>query len=185
MKKVLLTGVFIVSLFFVVQTVAARGVIIYSTGLTCEVKEKLPEEATIDGSHVDFGISYEQFSIFWIPLWNYGTTSYAFIDKAKDLVYEIDTSDPEEVAFLKENYNIDVSVAPKISFWNAAGGKLIALVIILILVWGGLKSKKEDKEKEAKEIEELKRIEEVEAEKTETEETEEEEIEEEEEEEKA
>ncbi|MDR0863937.1 MAG: hypothetical protein LBO74_03275 [Candidatus Symbiothrix sp.] len=178
MKKTLLICVCIVSLLFVVQTVSARGIpVIYSNGLTCEVKEKLPEEAIIDGSHVDFGISFDQFAIFWIPLWNYGTTNYAYIDKAHDTVYEIDTNDSEEAGFLKENYNIDITKAPKISFWNAIGGKLIALAVIALLVWGSLKSKKDDKEKEAREIEELKRIEEEEAQRAEPEETVEEEAE--------
>jgi hypothetical protein len=152
MKRIFGICLLVFAFTFVTQTATARGVIFYSNGLTYEINQELPEDIEIDSSHVDFGISYEQFSIFWIPLWNYGTTTYAFIDKSNKTVYDITAEDAE---FIKDEFDIDTNIAPKISFWNAIGGKLLAgAVIILVLVWSRI-SKKKEKEQETQETNSL------------------------------
>ena len=159
MKKILLTVFAIVSFLFIAQTISAGGIIVYSNGLTYEIKEKLPEDITISGSHVDFGISYEQFSLMWIPVWNYGSVEYAFIDKANKMIYDVTEEDAD---FLKEEFGIDISKSPQIGFWNAFGGKLIFGAIIAFFIWSSLAGKKEEKEKEEKELQEIRDIQEAE-----------------------
>jgi len=142
MKKILLTIAIIVT--FICTSEKASALIIYSNGLTCETHQVLPPEAVINGHHVNFGVAYEQFSIFWIPVWNYGTTYYAFISSNGKTIYEVDEEYMEELA---EEYGIDFSSGPKISFWNKIGGKLVWIAILFLIFFGGKLGKK-DKEEE-------------------------------------
>jgi hypothetical protein len=146
MKNVLLTFCFLVVFVFSAETVSARGVIVYSTGPHFETKQKLPVEETIDGKHVNFGVAYDQFSIFWIPIWNYGETEYALITDDGENAYSMDQ---ESLQYLKEQYDIDTNSTPSISFWNKIGGKLIWIAVILLIIWGSVGNKKEKEEEPA------------------------------------
>ena len=90
MKKVLLALTFFGALFLTTTTASAGGVIIYSNGEKVEVVSKLPAEAVIDNSHVNLGVMYEQFAIFWIPVWNYGDVKYVLINDKGDTYYDLD-----------------------------------------------------------------------------------------------
>ena len=162
MKKALLTLALIVTFIFTAETASAGGVIIYGSGLTCEKQKELPAEAIINGHHVDFGVAYEQFSLFGIPVWNYGTTYYALISSDGKTVYEVAEEDKE---YLTEEYGIDFSSEPKISFWNRIGGKLVWIVVIFLIFFGGKIGKKN------KEVEDEESLEEEEDEDSEEEET--------------
>ncbi|MDR3339085.1 MAG: hypothetical protein LBT25_03135, partial [Candidatus Symbiothrix sp.] len=139
MKNVVLTFCFLVVFIFSTETVSARGAIVYSTGPHFETKQKLPIEETVEGAHVNFGVAYEQFSIFWIPIWNYGETEYALITDDGETAYYLEE---ESLEYFKEEYDIDTSSEPSISFWNKIGGKLIWIVVILLVIWGSVNKKK-------------------------------------------
>ncbi|NDV60432.1 hypothetical protein [Bacteroides sp. 519] len=139
MKKVL----FLVICFICISATASAIPILYSNGLKFETKEQLPDSVIINNGHVNFGVSFKQFSIFWVPLWNYGETEYVLVTDDEKNAYELDT---DELAYIKETYNIDTDKAPEISFWNKMGGKLIVIVLILFLIWGSRSKKEENNE---------------------------------------
>jgi len=117
---------------FATETASARGVIVYSTGPQFETNMTLPDEVIIDGKHVNFGVAYEQFSIFWVPIWNYGDIEYALIDDDGDTAWPVDE---DILAELQSDYGVEISGPPTISFWNKFGGKLIWGALILFLLW--------------------------------------------------
>ena len=130
MKKVILALTLFGALFFTANTVSAKGVIFYSLGEKFDIAQKLPDNFKIDGNHVNLGIMYKQFSVFWIPVWNYGETTYVFINDKEDGYYDVDA---EDIETLKTKFNVTVPEKPTLSFWNKIGGKLVCLVIILVL----------------------------------------------------
>jgi hypothetical protein len=136
---------FIVTFLFVAETASAKGVIIYGTGPHFETKVKLPDEVILEGKHVNFGVAYEQFSIFWVPIWNYGDLEYALIEDSGDVAYSIDD---ETMEILQEDYGIEISGDPSISFWNKIGGKLIWGAVLLFILWGYIGKKKKGEETE-------------------------------------
>jgi hypothetical protein len=120
--------------------------IVYSNGPTFETMHQLPDSVTVDAKHVNFGVAYEQFAIFWIPIWNYGTTEYILVTDSGDEAYTLDEDDLE---YISETYGIDTTAPPAISFWNKTGGKAIWGAVIALIVWGVLPSKKKDDDENA------------------------------------
>ena len=55
----------------------------------------------IDNAHVNLGVMYEQFSIFWIPMWNYGETKFVLVNDKKDTYYDLSA---EEIQTLKTDF---------------------------------------------------------------------------------
>ncbi len=144
MKKLIFTLVLSGAFVLTATTVSARGVIVYSNGEKIEVTQKLPEDVMlIEDEHVNVGVMYKQFSIFWIPMWNYGETVHVLVNDAKDTYWDLTA---EEVAFVNEEYGLAIPEVPRIGFWNKIGGKLIWGAVILLALWGwwiGRKNKKE------------------------------------------
>ncbi|GHT33819.1 hypothetical protein FACS189434_08910 [Bacteroidia bacterium] len=146
MKKVIFTLTLLGGLFFAASTVSARGVIIYGNGEKIEVTEKLPDSITIDDEHVNLGVIYEQFSIFWVPMWNYGETKYVFLNDKEDSYM---LADEEDLQYLRDELKINVPEEPSIGFWNKIGGKLIWAVVLALIIYGLLPSRKKEDEEEA------------------------------------
>jgi len=144
MKKVILTFALFSALFFTANTVSA-GVIIYSNGEKIEVVKKLPADATIDGTHFNLGVMYDQFSIFWVPIWNYGEIKYVLINDKEDTYYDITE---EDIEILKTDFDVDIPEKPSIGFWNKIGGKLIWGTVILAAAFGWWVSRKDEDEDE-------------------------------------
>ena len=133
MKKTILSIALFGALLFTANTVSAKGVILYSNGEKIEVKEELPDTAILDNHHVNLGVMYEQFSIFWIPIWNYGEIKYVLINDNKDTYYDLETEDLEDI---KTMFEVDIPEKASIGFWNKIGGKLVWIVVILIFFVG-------------------------------------------------
>ena len=131
MKKTILTISLFIAIFFSAISVSAN-VIIYSNGEKVEVVKELPEDAVLDGEHVNLGVMYNQFSIFWIPMWNYGETKYVLLNDAKDTYYDLDAEDLE---MLRSEFNIKISDKPSIGFWNKIGGKIIWILVIALVIF--------------------------------------------------
>jgi hypothetical protein len=141
MKKVILTCAILGALVFTTSPVSAKGIIFYSNGEKIELYKELPAEANIKGAHVNLGVKYEQFSIFWVPMWNYGETKYVLVNDKEDTYWELDT---ETIEMLKTEFNVDVPQNPTIGFWNKIGGKIIWGLVILAAIAGWWSSRKDD-----------------------------------------
>ncbi|GHT11330.1 hypothetical protein FACS189426_13070 [Bacteroidia bacterium] len=148
MRKVIFTLTLLGGLFFAANSVSAKGIIFYSYGEKIEVAQKLPPEATVNEGeeHVNLGVMYEQFSIFWIPMWNYGETKYVLINDEKDTYYDLDA---EDITMLKTDFNIDFPQKPTIGFWNKIGGKIIWGAVILAAIFGWWTTRKDNDDDEA------------------------------------
>lgn len=139
MKQKLFLIVFLV--IAAAANVSAKGgiPIIYSNGEEIENAYILPYKNEYfiqadDGNwyHANVGVLHEQFSLFWIPLVNYGTEKYVLYTDTKvgeyDHVY-VELSD-DDIEYLQSEF-ADFSPTPKLPFWDAWGGKLLVLGIIL------------------------------------------------------
>jgi len=127
MKNIVLALTLFGALFFTASTVSAKGVILYSNGPKIDVVQQLPAEITINKEHVNLGVMYKQFSIFWIPIWNYGTTEYVLINDKEDTYFDVDA---KELETLRTKFNVTIAETPSISFWNKIGGKILILALI-------------------------------------------------------
>jgi hypothetical protein len=146
MKKVILAFTLFAALFLTASTVSAKGIIVYSNGEKMEEIAKLPDDAVVDnGEHVNLCVMYEQFSIFWIPMWNYGETKYVLLNDKKDTYYDLSE---EGIEMLKTDFNIDVPEKPTIGFWNKIGGKLIWIAVIVVIIYSWMRSRKDNDEAE-------------------------------------
>lgn len=145
MKKLTLTFVLSLSLFFTLHSASAAGVIIYGNGEKIEMAQEFPAEVVIDDEHVNLGVMYEQFSIFWVPIWNYGKTEFVFVNDTNDTYWELTA---EDVETLKSEYAVEIPAEPTIGFWNRIGGKLVWGAVILALIWGTMGRKKSGKKEE-------------------------------------
>jgi len=153
MKKAILSIALFGAFLFTVNTVLAKGVVFYSNGEKIEVKKELPDTAILDNQHVNLGVMYEQFSIFWIPVWNYGEVKYVLISDNKNTYYDLETEDLEDV---KAMFELDIPEKPSIGFWNKIGGKLVWIVVILVVFvgWPFKKRNNADKPEAETEIQE-------------------------------
>jgi len=148
MRKIILTLALFGAFFFTTNTVSAKGIIIYSTGQKIDAVQELPEDVIINDEHVNLGVMYEQFSIFWIPVWNYGEVQYVLINDKETTYYDLTE---EDIEILKTEFNVDVPKKAMIGFWNRTGGKIIWGVVALVVIYG-LWSRKNN-EKGSEEVE--------------------------------
>ena len=150
MKKTILTLALFVVLCFTANNVSAKGIIFYSNGEKAEITVKLPDDAIINNEHVNLGVMYEQFSIFWIPVWNYGETKHVLLNDKKNTYYDLDD---ESIEILKEDFNVEVPQKASIGFWNKIGGKLIWCIVIVAVIAGYWTTRKEAPERIPEEME--------------------------------
>ena len=122
------------------QTTEARGIIFYSAGEEIEKVYDLPqtEEYEIQANdhnwyHADLGVMHKQFSLFWIPLWNYGEEKYVLYTDKKIGNYDLTYADltDDDIQYLHEEFG--VSLTPSLPFWDVYGGKLVAIAIIVLI----------------------------------------------------
>jgi len=150
MRRTILTLALFCAMFFAANTASARGIIVYSNGEKIELTKELPADVTIDGTHVNLGVMYDQFAIFWVPMWNYGETRFVLFNDKKNTYWDVDE---ETIEILKTDFNVEVPAKPTIGFWNKIGGKLIWFGVILLAFWGWWSSRKDDDEEEAEQEE--------------------------------
>ena len=131
---------FSVLLVIVIPMANARGAIIYSNGVTVDKVMDLPQrdEFTIGDDygnwyHADLGIMHDQFSLFWIPLYNYGENQYVLYRKDNN-EYLYAPLSKNDIRELRKEFS-GIPLTPQLPFWSKWGGKLLALGnIILVLV---------------------------------------------------
>lgn len=126
-------------LFSLLISMEAKADIIYSNGETFIKVLDLPKEYEMEYNeriyHADLGIRFHQFSLFWIPLFNYGEKKYVYLNERKDdYVYIELTSD--DVNELQDIYGSSiVPSSPELPFWDEWGGKIV--LFLILLVWYG------------------------------------------------
>lgn len=123
------------------QEMQAKGVIVYHDGPVFKTVKELPADRIIDGKHVNLGIAFEQFGLFWLPLWNYGEVKYALVTDDEEEAWEIDEADLSE---LKAELNLDVSDKPSIPLWDKIGLKPVVIILLLLIIWGNLPGRKKN-----------------------------------------
>lgn len=110
----------------------ARMTILYGNGPEFERMYDLPDSlVSEEGNPLEFGVTFDQFSLFYVPIWNYGQTEYAVYDSKAKTIYELDE---EDVAAFKEKYGWELPEKPGLSFWNRIGGKLVLLAVAAALL---------------------------------------------------
>ncbi len=93
--------------------------------------------------YLDLGILYTEYVIAYVPLWTTKEPVLVLLNETeKDKYYEL--SDQEAEAILKEN-NLDKDKLLDTGFFTKFGGKLIALVVVLIIIYGFIPGSKKKK----------------------------------------
>lgn len=142
-KLLLLLAVFCLSIAQAPKA-SAKGVIIYSNGETLKTLHELPEEAKLDdGTHVNLGVHYESFSLFWMPLWNYGDYKYVLLNDAEDTYADLTE---EEVKEISEKFNLNLPAQPELPLMSQIGLKPVVIIVILLLIYGQFAGKSDEEE---------------------------------------
>lgn len=145
MKKLILL-LFTLFVFGAIQETQAKGVIIYHSGPNLEVVKQLPDSAQIDSAHVNLGIMYDQFGLFWCPVWNYSEAKYVLVNDAENIYWDLDE---EDLAWIKENTDAELDAKPSPSMWNKIGIKPVLALLGVGIIWAYIPSKKKEEDEEA------------------------------------
>lgn len=146
MKKLLLfLVVFCASILFATPA-SAKGVIIYSNGEELTILKEMPADFLVGdegrSEHMNFGVHHQSFSLFWLPVWNYGEYKYALINDAGDTWIELSV---EEAKRIGKEYNFDVPDQPSLPLLTQIGLKPVIVIVVLFIIYG-MVSKNDDEE---------------------------------------
>ncbi|WP_147473934.1 hypothetical protein [Chryseobacterium nematophagum] len=104
--------------------------------------QELPTDSEIQklvGQKVNLSYINTEYGILWMSIWN-TNGRYVLSDISNNSYFEIDT---QEAKILKEKHDFDVTTAENpLSFWKKIGGKLVFFILIALLIWGNISSKK-------------------------------------------
>lgn len=151
MKKLLLF--FLMLCAFMGSTLpasAAKGVIVYGDGEVLKTTQTLPDSCVIDDEHYNFGVRYESFSLFWLPVWNYGEYKYALINDAEDTWAELSVEEAKE---LGQMYNFEVADEPTLPLLTQIGLKPVILIVVALFIYGLFSRDNKEEEEPQKEEE--------------------------------
>lgn len=130
-------------LFMTANEAKAEIPIIYSNGVEIEKVLELPQKDKFEMQasngnwyHADVGILHKQFSVFWIPLINYGEEKYVLYSNTKVGEYDFTYAelDQDEIEYLQKEFS-GLPSTPELPFWDAWGGKLLLLLLVLVAFW--------------------------------------------------
>lgn len=96
------------------------------------------------GDYLDAGYFYRQFTIFFIPVWNYDGKWVGYIGSDSSYL-PLKKSDLDNLA---KSVGITLPENPSLPFWDAMSGKLILSFFVLFGVWS-IWFKKEKKDNKA------------------------------------
>lgn len=148
MKHLTLFFAFGALLFLSCQTVSARGVKIpFGDREVLNKVADLPdteEYKTDNGNYIDLGTIHQEFNIAYIlPLYIEQEPRLVGYCEKEDTYYEL--TEEQLSAILKEN-NLDGEKLNKVGFYSRYGGKIVGLIIIALIIWGFIPSKKKKTE---------------------------------------
>ncbi len=141
MKKIVLS-------LFVLTAFTANAKVKVPVCFPCETIEsvqELPKESEIHamaGETVNIAYFNNEYGAIWLPVWN-SNGKYVLSNISNSTYYEIDA---ETAKILKEKHNFDINQDSPLSFWKKAGGKIVLGLLIGLLIWGQIPSKKEKQE---------------------------------------
>jgi hypothetical protein len=139
MKRVLLTAIITFCTIAIVSAKAKIPVCIPCE--TIQIIQELPTDSEIQklaGQKVNLSYINNEYGILWMSIWN-TNGRYILSDISNNTYFEIDT---QAAKILKEKHNFDIETAEHpLSFWKKAGGKLVFLIIIGLLIWASIPSK--------------------------------------------
>lgn len=141
MKKLILI-LFLILGATSIQEIQAKGVIIYHTGPQLETTHELPSDALLDDdTHINIGIMYNQFGLFWMPIWNYSEPQYVLVSDDEKTYWDYDE---DEIKKFAKEFNIELPEKPEPSLWNKIGLKPVILILVILIIWGNLPSRKKE-----------------------------------------
>lgn len=94
----------------------------------------------IDGKHLDIGCFYREYNIGYIlPLYVIKEPVLVYYDKESESYYESTTPEQKAVlkAYLKEK-KLDEASLLHLNFYTRYGGKVVALIILALIVYGAI-----------------------------------------------
>lgn len=129
-RIILVLGVLLGLLAFT-KTASARGLIVYGSREVVQFVHELPNEEEFqdeDGNHIDLGIFYKEYHLFFIPVWIVGEPKLVGCDRQhKDTYYTLSDEYLDEII---SEYGLDRAKLLRPSFAHRYGGKLLILAII-------------------------------------------------------
>jgi hypothetical protein len=143
MRTIKLLFLFSFFTFCLINSAQAKGIPIPVSFGGEKINEilNLPNDSTTmysNGSYLNIACIYKQFSILWIPIWNWDEEYCISIEGSKDHYGEkIDKERAEEIAKI---YDLKLPSASP-SFWNKFGGKLIILALLALILSGAFSKK--------------------------------------------
>ncbi len=143
-KKILLIAILT---FSSIQFASARAKI--PVCFPCETMhsvQELPAGSELEelaGEKVNISYINDEYGILWLSAWN-SNGRFVLSDVGEDSFYELDE---QAAQILKEKHNFDIATAGNpLSFMKKIGGKLILGVVVILIIWGMLPSKKDKEE---------------------------------------
>ena len=94
-----------------------------------------------DGHYVDLGQMYSVYTIAWVPVWVTQEPQLVLFDNKNPNEYYSFDDEELKTNILKEN-DVKEDDLLSVGFFGRIGGKLIFLVIIAIIIYGAIPSKK-------------------------------------------
>ena len=143
---VILVGFLILSDAYVAEARRGGGFLFFSWGGEKIIKlVDFPDTdvfQTTDGRYFDAGAIYSQFSVMFVPIWNYNVRWTGYISEY--LYAEVNKEDLIRFARVAQ-----VSLPPevKLPFWDSYGGKLLLVCIcgvFVLWVWSDAGEKEEE-----------------------------------------
>ena len=140
--------------FLMPSTAFSRAKIPVGTRDVIEVVHIIPakDSVEIDGKRLHLARFHKEFNIAYIlPLWIEEEPRLVFYDPESESYY--DTTTPQAKAFL-ESYlkekGLKETELLNPGFYTRYGGKAVLAIIVALMIWGAIPSKKKDKIKPVK-----------------------------------
>lgn len=142
MKKIFSLLVLFAILSFI-STEKANAKITFGTHEKIEKIYDLPNNddyKSNDGKYIDLGYKYSVFEIAFLPLYQEGEGE--IVGFHDNTYYELTKEQLDGI--VKENNIENVESLAKLPFWDAWGGKLAALVVIGLVIFGLIGGRKKE-----------------------------------------
>ncbi|MCP1994312.1 hypothetical protein [Flavobacterium sp. HSC-61S13] len=111
---------------------------------TIETVQELPTDSEIQklmGQKVNLSYLNTEYGVLGMSVWN-SNGRFVLSDISNNTYFEIDAP---TATILKEKHGFDIeTAADPLTFWKKTGGKLVLGLIVVLIIWGSIPSKKKD-----------------------------------------
>lgn len=130
------------------QTASARGIRVpFGTREVINIVAELPDSVqyeTEDGNFIDMATIHEEYNIaYFLPLYIEKEPRLVGYSEVEDIYYEM--TDEQLAEILQEN-NLDGEKLNRLGFYTRYGGKLVALILIGLIIYGYMSSRNSKEE---------------------------------------